>query len=126
MHHGPDRAGRFGVGGEAGSYDDGLRAKFQGLEHRHRGADSVDAGQVAAGRDDASMATAYYDGVIAEAGIVTLFDAGVESIAVHVRDGEGVKLRMDNNPGAAAGGAARAGLKLGQTIATQGGLDGRV
>ena len=124
FHQGADRAAGFGVGGEAGFDDDGLRAEFQGLEHRHRGADAVDAGKVAAGRDDAAVAAADDDGVIFEGRIVALFDAGVESVAVHVGDGEGLEFRMGQNPRRAAGGAARAGRKLGQTIAAQGGHDG--
>jgi hypothetical protein len=54
LHHRADGAGGFGVGGQAGFDDHRLGAELQGLEHRHGRADALDAGDVAAGRDDAA------------------------------------------------------------------------
>ena len=124
LHQGADGAACFDVGGEVGFHDDGLGAELQGLEHRHRGADAVDSGEVAAGRDDAPGAAADDDGLIPQGGVIPLFNAGIKGVAVHVGDGEGFELGVGKQTGAAAGGAARAGLELGQAIAAEGGHDG--
>ena len=64
FHHGPDRAGSLDVGGEAGFYDHGGGAEFQGLKHRHRGPHAGNAGDVAAGGNDPPGAAADDHGVI--------------------------------------------------------------
>ena len=48
----------------------------------------MDAGDVAAGGNDAAFAAAYYDGFVADIGVVAFFDAGVEGIAIHVGGGQ--------------------------------------
>ncbi len=100
FHQGADGAACFDIGGEAGFDDDGLGAQFQGLKHRHGGADAVDAGEVAAGGDDPPGAAADDDGLVPQGRIVALFDAGIKGVAVHVGDGEGFKLGMGKQTGA--------------------------
>ena len=91
FHHGADLArDGFDVDRHAGLHDHGLGAELQGLEHRHGGADALDAGDVAAGGDDAARAAADDHGLVAQGGVVALFDAGIEGVAIHVGDGERV------------------------------------
>ena len=47
---------------------------------------TLDARDIAGGRDDTALATADNDGTIAQAGIVALFHAGVKRVAVHMSD----------------------------------------
>ena len=126
LHQGADGAGGFGVGGEAGFDDDGLGAEFQGLEHRHGGADAVDSGEVAAGRDDAPGTPSDDDGLVAEGGVVALFDAGIKGVAVHVGDGEGFQLGVVQDTGRPAGRAPGAARKEMEAVAAEGGHDGQV
>ena len=86
--------------------DDRLRAELQRLEHRHGRADAVDAGDVAGGRDDAAVAAADDDRLVAQAGVVALLDAGIEGVAVDMGDGEVGELGMGDQAGRSAGGAA--------------------
>ena len=48
----------------------------------------MDAGDVAAGGNDAAFAAADYDWLVADIRVVAFFDAGVEGIAIHVGGGE--------------------------------------
>ena len=54
-------------------------------------------------------------------GIVALFDAGIEGITVHMGDRQVKEFGMRRDPRAAAGRAARTGVKLCQAIAAKGG-----
>src|SRR5262249_11963893 len=53
---------------------------------------------VAGGRNDAALAAADDQGLVEKAGVVALFDRGVEGVAVDVRDAERHELRMDQQP----------------------------
>ena len=116
-----DLARDLDIGGHAGFDDDGVGAELEGLEHRHGGADALDAGDVAAGGDDTALAAADDDGVIGEVGIVALLDAGIEGIAIDMGDGEAVKLGVVEEAGGAADvAAAGADGRPGQAISTKG------
>ena len=58
LHHRPDGAGGFGIGGETGLHDHGVGAQLQRLKHRHGGPHARDAGDVAAGGNDPPCAAA--------------------------------------------------------------------
>ncbi len=126
FHHGPDRAAGLDVGGEAGFDDHGFGTELEGLKHRHGGADAFDPGEVAAGGDDAAGAAADDEGVVAQGGVVALFDAGIEGVAVHVGDGEGGQFGVDGQPGGAAGGAPGSGIEQGEAVAAEAGHVGSI
>ena len=124
FHHRPDGTGSFHVGGEAGFHDHGLRAEFQGLKHRHGGSHAGDAGDVAAGGNDAAGAAADDDGQVAEGGVVAFLDARVEGVAIHVGDGKLGQFGVGKQSRAPAGGApAGGGFEYGEAIAAEGGHD---
>ncbi len=52
------------------------------LEHRHRRANAVGAGDVAGGRHHAALAAADDHGLVGKLGIVALLDGGVERVAI--------------------------------------------
>jgi hypothetical protein len=111
----------------AAAHDHGLGAEFQRLEHRHGGAHALDPRDVAGGGDDAALAAADDDGLVAKLGIVAFLDRGVEGVAIHVGDGEVEKLGVRRHAGAAAGGAAEAGVEaVGQAISAERGHGGRI
>ena len=56
--------------------------------------DAFDAGDVAGGGDDAAFAAAYYEGFITDFWVVSFFNGGIESIAIHVGDGKGCEFIM--------------------------------
>ena len=76
----------------------------------------MDAGDVAAGGDDAAVAAADDDGLVADIGVVALFYAGVEGVAIHVGGGEVEEFGMRQQAGAAAFWTAAGGFDLNQTI----------
>ena len=86
-----------------GFHDDGFRAGGERLEHGHGGADAADARDVAAGGNDAALAPADDEGLVAKLRIVALLDGGIEGVAIHVGDGEGVQLRVEEKARPAAG-----------------------
>ena len=99
----------------------GVRAGLQGLEHRHRRAHAVGAGDVAGGRDDAALAAADDHRLVGERRVVPLFHRGEEGIAIDMGDGEGVSLRVGEEARRAAGIAAPGGrLRLPQAVAAEG------
>ncbi len=56
--------------------------------------DAFDAGYVAGGGDDAAFSAAYYEGFIFDLWVVSFFNGGIESIAIHMGDGKGCELWM--------------------------------
>jgi len=92
--------------------DDRLGAGRQRLEHRHRRAHALDAGDVAGGGDDTPLAAADDHRLVAEFRIIPLLDGGVKSVAVDVRQMEPVKLRMPCKARTAAMFATRRGAQL--------------
>ena len=76
----------------------------------------MDAGDVTAGGNDAAFAAADYYGVVADIGVVALFDAGVESIAIHVGGGQVEEFGMRQQTWAAAFWTAAGGFDFNQTI----------
>ena len=74
-------------------HDAGVRTQPQRLEHRHRRAHAVGAGDVAGGGDDAAPAAADDHRLGGERRIVALFDRGVERVAIDMGDGESVAAR---------------------------------
>ena len=88
---------------------------------RHRGARAVTARDVAAGGDDAAAAwMANNQGLVGERGIVTLFDGGVEGVAIDMGDGEGIQLGMADDAAVAAGRADGGVAGIGEAVAAQG------
>ena len=86
--------------------DHRLRAKLQGLEHRHGGLHAMDARDVAGGGDDTTRAAAHNHRLVRKFWPVALLDRGIESIAIDMGDRKRVKFRMADQPRAAAGAAA--------------------
>ncbi len=74
--------------------DDGLWACLQRLEHRHRRAHSVDAGNVACSGDDAAFAAADDHGLVGKLGIVALLDGRIEGVAIDMRQRQCMELAM--------------------------------
>ena len=78
-----------------------------GLEHGHGGSARHRAsGDIAGGRDDAALAAADDDRLVADGRIVALLDAGIEGGAVDMGDGKLIQLVVNEDPGRAAGRAA--------------------
>ena len=67
-------------------YDDCIRAGFQRLKHRHCRAYAIQSRDVAACRHDTPLATANYDRLVFQAGIVPLFDRSEEGVTIEVGD----------------------------------------
>lgn len=112
-----------------GLHDHGVGAELHRLKHRHGRADAADAGEVAAGRDHPAMPAADDDRLVADRRIVALFDAGIESVAVHVGDGEREELGVAEEPRGTAGRTPRrGGRRIGgkEAITAQDGHDGGV
>src|SRR5262249_31372172 len=76
-----------------------------------RRAHAEGAGDVAAGEHDAAPASADDHRLVGKRRVVALLDGGVEGVAVDVRDRQRVELRVADEPGRAAAGAARAALR---------------
>jgi len=81
----------------------------------------MDARDIATGGDNAALATAYNDRLVAQRGIIALFNRRIKSIAINMRDFEVVQFVMIKHARRAATCAAsRAALKRRQTISTKG------
>ena len=80
-----------------------VRAEPQRLEHRHGAAHARGPGDVAGGGDHAAPAAADDHRQGQQLRPVALLDAGVEGVAIHMRDGELQQLRMPQQPPRAAG-----------------------
>ena len=93
-HHGAKLLTDLPVAFHVRAHHDGVRAGLQGLEHGHGRVHAVGAGQVAAGRHHAAVGTADDQRLVAPLRVVTLFDRGIEGIAVEVGDGQFMQLRM--------------------------------
>ncbi len=90
------------------------RASNIGIAERH----AERARHVAGGEHDAALAAADDDRLVGERRVVPLLDGGVERVAVHVRDGERVDLRMAQQARASRtprSGAARSGASWRQS-----------
>ena len=79
---------------EVGADHHRVGARLQRLEHRHGAAHAVDARDIAGGGDHAAHAAADDHRLRGELRAVALFHAGVERVAVDMRDGEGEQLRV--------------------------------
>ena len=121
VHHRADLARDFDIPLHPAEDDHGFGAELERLEHRHGRANPLDSRDVAGGRDDAAAPAADDHGLVAQVGIVAFLDGGVECIAIHMRDGEIEEFRMRDDPRAAAGGAAAAGVEGRQAVAAEGG-----
>ena len=95
LHQLADLAADLGVFGHVGRQDDRFGTGGQRLEHRHGRADAANAGDIAAGRDDAALAAADDQRLVAQGGIVALFDGGIEGIAIEMGDRERVQFGME-------------------------------
>ncbi len=84
----------------------GVGAQPPRLEHRHRRAHPVGAGDVAGGGDDAAVAAADDQRLVAQCRIVALLDRRIEGVAVDMGNGEARELGMAHEARRAAGGAA--------------------
>ena len=106
LHHAPDFPAEALVFLHVGTDDHGVGARLPGLEHGHRRMDAPGAGDVAAGRDDAAPAAADDHRLVGQFRIVPLLHGRVKRVAVDVRDGQIGHLRVAEQPGRAALGAA--------------------
>ena len=106
--------------------DDGrLRAKLERLEHRHGRAHAIDARDIAGGRDHAALPAADDDRLVAQLRVVALLHAGIEGIAVDVRDREQIELGVGEDSGrgamrTAAQARPRRGRDRPRTVAAEG------
>jgi hypothetical protein len=90
--------------GHVGRHDDGVRAHFHGLEHRHRRARPELARDIAGRGDDAAPPGMADDHrLVADRRVVAFLDRGIEGIAVDMRDLEAVELRVGDDALRAAG-----------------------
>ena len=85
-----------------GRDDDRLRAGFQRLEHRHRRAHALDAGDVAGGGYDTALAAADDDRLVGQFGAIALFHGGVEGVAVDMGERQAVEFVVARQARAAA------------------------
>ena len=76
----------------------------------------MDACDVAAGGNDAAVAVADDDWLVADIGVVALFYAGVEGVAIHVGGGEVEEFGMRQQAGAAAFWTAAGGFDFNQAV----------
>ena len=98
----------------------GMRAEPARLEHRHRRAHAVGAGDVAGGGDDAAVAAADDQRLVAQRRVVALLDRRIEGVAVDMGDGELCELGVAHEPRRAAGGAAvGAARSIGKTVTAE-------
>ena len=86
QHHLPHLAADARIFLHVRPHHAGLRAEPQRLEHRHRRAHAVGAGDIAGGGDDAAPAAADDHRLGGKRRIVALFDGGVEGVAVDMGD----------------------------------------
>ena len=121
LHHRPDLARNGGVDLHPAAHHHRLGAQLQRLEHRHRRAHPLDARDVAGGGHHAAPPAADDDRLVAQVRVVAFLDAGIEGVAIHVRDGEVEQLRVRRDARPPAGGAAGAGLEGRQAVAAEGG-----
>jgi hypothetical protein len=120
QHHLPDLASDFDVFFHVRPNDFGMRTPSQCLEHRHGRSNTVGAGDVAGGCDDAPPAAADNHRFCREAGIVSFLHGGVERIAIDMRNRERLELRMASQTRRAASGAAPViGRGIGETVAAK-------
>jgi len=98
----------------------GFRAQFERLEHRHRRAHALDAGDVAGGGDDAAPAATDDQRPVAQGRVVALFDRGVEGVAIDMGDVQPVEFWMGEETRAAAGRApCRARVGVAKAVAAE-------
>jgi hypothetical protein len=108
-HERPHRAADGAILRHVGADDDGIRTGLERLEHRHRGAHAVEPRDVAAGEDDAALATADDYRLVGERRVVAFLDAGVKGVAIEMRDRERIELGVAEQASRAAGPAAPVG-----------------
>ena len=97
LHHGADLAADANIFLHVRRDDDCLGAGFQRLEHRHRRAHAVDAGDVAGGRNHAAFSAADDDGLVLQCRIVALFNSRIEGVAIDMREVQPVEF-ADGGP----------------------------
>src|SRR6185437_2705009 len=83
-----------------------LRAQCERLEHRHRRAHAIGAGDVAGRGYHAALAAADDDGLVGDVRVVALLDGGVERVAVDMRERARGERAMPHQPRRAAMAAA--------------------
>ena len=111
QHHRADLAAHGCVLLHVGFDDGGVGTGLQGLEHWHGRADTVGAGDVAAGGDHATVATADDHRDITQLRPVSFLDGSVEGVAVEMGDREIMEFLVSCNPHRAAG-RASLGVKV--------------
>ena len=95
---------------------------FERLEHRHRRAHAVDAGDVTGGGDNATLAAADDERLVQKLGIVAFFDRRIKGVAVDMGKRQVVEFVMIDQPRAAAGAATPGRCLLGQAVAAETGI----
>ena len=81
-------------------------AKLKRLEHGHCRANAIDAGNIAAGGDDAALAAPHDHRSVAQGRVIALFNRREERVTIDMRDLELVHLRVVKDAWRTAGGAA--------------------
>ena len=72
----------------------GIGTASLGFEHRHCRVNAVSAGHIACGGDHATLAAADDDRLVGKRRVITLFDGGVECVAIDVSNAERGCVRM--------------------------------
>ena len=103
-----------------GPHHRGLRAQRQRLEHRHRRAHPIGAGDVAGRRHHAALAAADDHRAVGDLRIVALLDGGVERVAVDMRQRQRRQRAVPDQARRAAGAAApRRAVEVGEAVAAE-------
>ena len=119
-HQGAHLAGDGDVFGEVGADHHCVRTGLQRLEHRHGAAHAVDARDIAGRGDHAAGAAADDDGFRCQFRAVALFHAGVEGVAVDMREGQREQFGVGDDACTAAGGAGSGSFDDRRAIAAEG------
>ncbi len=96
-HHGADLPSDCDVFGEVRPDHHRVGTRLQRLEHRHRAAHAINPGDVAGGGDHAAHAAADDDRPCRKLRPVALLHAGVERVAIDMRDGQVEQLGMPHD-----------------------------
>ena len=109
LHHLADAPRDGDVFRHVGPDHHGIRTGGERLEHRHRTAHAARPRDIAAGGDDTAPAATDDHRLRQQFGPVALLDAGVEGVAIDMRDRQAEQLGVRDHAARPAGGAARDG-----------------
>ena len=118
-HQRPDLPRHRDVFGEIRADHHRVRAGFQRLEHRHGAAHAVDPRDIAGRRHHPAHAAADDHRPRRQLRPVALLHAGVEGVAIDMRDGEREQLGVPHDPPPAAARAGRRVAGIGIAVAAE-------